>query len=117
MSPEVRVSNDFSSSWLFRTGLLVLVLGAAASLVAFGAALASEGSGFKFLEMALVGVVLAAAVLIFFVASVRCPRCRKRPMGRLIRSATAERFGHELLLFRDCPHCHFSGGTTPDREP
>jgi hypothetical protein len=108
------MSYGFSNSWLFRTGqawkVLVLVLGAVASLVAFGAAFASEGSGFRFLKMALGGVVLAAAVMAFFVASVRCPRCGKRPMGRLIRSATAERFGQELLFFRECPHCQYSGG-------
>lgn len=96
--------------WLFKTGqawkVLVSLAGAVLTLVLFVAAVAVEGSGFRFLRWSVAGLAVAVATMSFLLASVRCPACRRRPMGRVFRRASAE--GSELLVFRECPYCGYA---------
>jgi uncharacterized membrane protein YcjF (UPF0283 family) len=65
----------------------------------------------------LVVLVAGALIIVSLLASVRCPKCRVRLVGRILRAPEGVDAITSFLKVRSCPSCGYIPGASPKMAP
>ncbi len=66
-------------------------------------------TGINDLQILTAFLVSALAGLMFLFISVQCPKCKKRPIYRIIKKSNLAEWFNTLIAFDKCPYCGYKG--------
>jgi hypothetical protein len=90
--------------WKLEVFFAMVLLGVAMILL-MGLGVVSESS----LKGFTMGLVVCSFMWLAF--SIRCPKCGKKPMLRLVRTVDYRQLSQTFICFQACPHCGSSADT------
>ncbi len=101
--------NKSNNSWLKRTKQL-WKMRISETLIFFAFALilleSWEGSGPRLEPTMALFTAIACAILLL---SIKCPRCNRKPMVKILKQTNIRMLGQTMLGFDSCPYCGYTG--------